>query len=116
MQAHVGTKKHQAAKLRQSSAIGHFQDIADVIMKSGLPPGANCVPLRTAAWRYRVVEEMLKKGVPIATIDVFRPLFEEFAKLVAAPANTLTLVSHKHLFPYIDFVAQRLHPSSFPHT
>jgi hypothetical protein len=110
MNSHIETPMHQANK--QGKAIAHFRDIEAMLSRDGLPAGANVVPSKDAAWRFRVVQQVIANGLPISTIDVFAPLFNEYAAIVGAP-QTLNLVARTHLYPYIDSVAQRLCSLSF---
>lgn len=92
-QKHISGKKKLALKSEEESNILEALHVYD----SRVHPVGDGLPDSTRVYRVKVVTAMLKAGVPLGKIDLFRDLFEE---------HGYALTSSTHLRQLIPFIHQ----------
>ena len=92
-QKHVNRKKKLALKNKEEADIVQALNAFD----SEVHPVGNGLPFSTRVYRVKVVSTMLRAGVPLGKIDLFRDLLEEHA---------YALTSATHLRQLIPFILQ----------
>ena len=86
---HIVSQKHNRGKERQKRAKMHDQSIYDALEaydKSIHPVGEN-LPEAVRVRRVKVVQALLKAGIPLAKSDCLRELFEEDSTALTSSAN-----------------------------
>ena len=91
---HIVSQKHNRGKERQKRATIHDQSISDALKaydKSIHPVGEN-LPEAVRVRRVKVVQALLKAGIPLAKSDCLRELFEEDSTVLTSSANLRQLI------------------------
>ena len=99
LHSHIKSQKHINGKQKLASKSKEATDIIAALKAYDIQvhPAGDCLPDLTRVYRVKVVTTMLRAGVPLSKIDLFRDLLEE---------NTYTLTSSIHLRQLIPLIHQ----------
>ena len=99
LQSHLKSQKHLNKKIKLAQRNKEEANIVQALNSydKELHPVGEQLPLSTRVHRIKVVRAMLKAGVPLGKIDLFRHLLEE---------NAYSLTSSTHLRQLIPFILQ----------
>lgn len=94
--------KHSEGRKRLASAKKRDEDIINALGKydEKFHPKVESLPNSTRLYRNKVVITMLKAGVPLNKVDVFRDLLEESSYALTSATNLrqlLPFIRHKEL-------------------
>ena len=92
---HIVSQKHLKVKEKIASREKREHDIAESLKQYDTtvhPVGEN-LPEETRVYRVKVVTTMLKAGVPLSKIDLFRELLEQYGLSLTSASNLIDLLS-----------------------
>ena len=91
---HITSKKHLKGKEKITSREKRERDIAESLKRYDtiVHPAGETLPEETRVYRVKVVSTMLKAGIPLSKIDLFRDLLEQYGLSLTSASNLIDLL------------------------
>jgi len=95
---HVAPAKHIKALENIKKSKMKDQNIKDLLAKTSGKAKGSTLPEDMRLYRYKLVEALLKAGIPLLKVDILRPFLEKYGH---------RLTSRNHLAEFIPMIRQR---------